>query len=176
MAKQVGDLIILEQNQITGRGGRLYNVAAGTLIYAGDPVQIRAVGGIVVEPSLTSTPSVSASAGVEGLFVGVATTNSTNTSSAAGTVYVMPTNSGITYLANPNSAGAWDTQAEYDALVGKRVLLNNDVSITATPTAGTYTILASDSANNGCTIQAMLISEHPGKVAFAFRTGTSNVL
>lgn len=171
-----GDLIILEQNQIAGRGGRLYNVAAGTPIYAGEPAQIRAVGGIVVEPNLTSTPVVSVSAGVEGLFAGVATTNSTNTTSAAGSVYVMPINSGITYLGNPDVAATWDTQAEYDALVGKRVLLKNSVSVTATPTSGTYTVLASDSANNGCTVQAMNINEHPAKVAIAFRTGTSNVL
>lgn len=172
----LGDLIILEQNSEMGRGGRLYNVAAGTPIYAGEPVQIRAVGGIVVQPSLTSTPVVSTTAGVEGLFVGVATTSSTNTTAAAGTVYVMPVNSGITYLANPDVAASWDTQAEYDALVGKRVLLKNSVTVSATPTSGTYTILASDSANNGCTVQAMNIIEHPAKVAFAFRTGTSCLL
>jgi hypothetical protein len=171
-----GDLTVLEQNQFTGRGGRLYNVAAGTPIYAGEPVQVRAVGGIVVEPSLTSTPIVSVSAGVEGLFVGVAATNSTNTASAAGTVLVVPTNSGITYIGNPDVAATWDTQAEYDALVGKRVVLKNSVSVTATPTSGTYTVLASDSANNGCTVQAMNIAEHPAKVAIAFRTGTSNLL
>ena len=171
-----GDLTILEQNQYTGRGGRLYNVAAGTPIYAGEPVQIRIVGNVVVEPNLTSTPIVSVTAGVEGLFVGVATTNSTNTTAVAGTVYVMPINSGITYLGNPTTAATWDTQAEYDALVGKRVLLQNSVSVTATPTSGTYTVLASDSANNGCTVQAMNILEHPSKVAIAFRTGTSSLL
>lgn len=171
-----GDLIIVEQGQYAGRGGRLYNVAAGTPIFAGEPVQIRAVGGIVVEPSLTSTPIVSVSAGVEGLFVGVAATNSTNTTTAAGTVLITPTVSGITYLANPDVAASWDTQAEYDALVGKRVLLKNSVTVTATPTSGTYTLLASDSASNGCTVQAMNINEHPVKVAIAFRTGTSNVL
>lgn len=171
-----GDLIILEQGQMTGRGGRLYNVAAGTAIYAGDPVQIRAVGNIVVEPNLTSTPVVSNSAGTEGLFVGVATTNSTNTASAAGTVYVMPVNAAITYLANPDTAASWDAQTEYDALVGKRVLLKNSVTVSSTPTSGTYTLLASDSALNGCTVQAMNVNEHPGKVAIAFRTGTSNLL
>lgn len=171
-----GDLIILQQNSEMGRGGQLYNVALGTPIYAGEPVQIRAVGGIVVEPSLTSTPIVSGSAGVEGLFVGVATTNSTNTTAAAGTVNIMPQNSGIVYLANPAAPTSWDTQAEYDALVGKRVLLQNSVSVTATPTSGTYTILASDSAANGCTVMAMNILEHPAKVAFCFRTGTSNLL
>lgn len=171
-----GDLIILEQVSEMGRGGRLYNVAAGTPIYAGEPVQIRAVGGIVVEPSLTSTPVVSASAGVEGLFVGVATTNSTNTTTAAGTVNVLPTNSGTTYLANPDTAASWDTQAEYDALVGKRVLLKNSVTVSSTPTSGTYTLLASDSAANGCTVQAMNILNNPAKVAIAFRIGTSNLL
>ncbi len=172
----LGDLIILEQNNETGRGGRLYNVALGTPIYAGEPVQIRAVGNVVVEPALTSTPLVSASAGVEGLNVGVAVTNSTNTAAAAGVVSVMPVNSGIVYLANPDAPTSWDTQAEYDALVGKRVLLKNSVSVTATPTSGTYTILASDSAANGCTVMAMNILEHPAKVAFCFRTGTSNLL
>ncbi len=169
-----GDLVLLGQD--TSAGGRLYNVAAGTPIYAGDPVQIRAVGGIVVEPNLTSTPVCSTSAGVEGLFVGVAVTNSTNTASAAGTVNVRPTQSQLTYLGNPDAPTSWDTQAEYDALVGKRVLLKNSVSITATPTGGTYTVLASDSANNGCTVQALEIFKYPGKVAIAFRTGTSNLL
>ncbi len=88
----------------------------------------------------------------------------------------MPQSSSITYLANPDVAATWDTQAEYDALVGKRVVLKNSVTVSSTPTSGTYTILASDSANNGCTVQAMNILEHPAKVAFAFRTGTSNLL
>lgn len=167
-----GDLIILEQNQYTGRGGRLYNVALGTAIFAGDPVQHEAVGNTVVVPNLTSTPVVSASAGVEGLFCGVATTNSTNTSSAAGSVYVMPVNSGITYLGNPDAPTSWDTQSEYNALVGKRVVLKNS----AASGVGTYTVLASDSANNGCAVMAMNIAEHPAKVAIAFRTGTSDVL
>jgi len=172
-----GDFIVLEESSSQGgRGGRLYNVAAGTLIYAGEPVQIRAVGNVVVEPSLTSTPVVSGTAGVEGLFVGIATTNSTNTASAAGSVYVIPTNSDITYLGNPDVAATWDTQAEYDALVGKRVLLKNSVTVSATPTSGTYTVLASDSASNGVSVQAMNILEHPGKVAIAFRKGTSNLL
>lgn len=172
-----GDLTILEASQRGSRGARLYNVAAGTPILAGEPVQIRAVGGIVVEPSLTSTPVCSTSAGVEGLFVGVAQTNSTNTSSAAGTVFVLPTNSDITWLISPTVPGTWDTQAEYDALTGKRVLLQNGTTVSATAqNVGSYTLLASDSANNGCTVQAINIAEHPGKVAIAFRKGTSNVL
>lgn len=172
-----GDLTILEQNQFTGRGGRLYNVAAGTAILAGEPVSHKAVGDVTVQPMATSLPICSTTAGVEGLFVGVATTNSTNTSSAAGTVYVMPINSGITYLISPNSAGAWDTQAEYDALVGKRVTINNSATVSATPSnSGSYTLNSSDSANNGVVVCAMNILEHPAKVAIAFRTGTSDLL
>ncbi len=170
-----GDLKILENASVGSRGGRVYNVAAGTPIYAGEPVQVRAVGAIVVEPSLTSTPICSVTAGVEGLFVGVATTNSTNTTTAAGTVNVLPVFSNTTYLIAPASPTSWDTQAEYDALVGKRVVIQNSVTVTATPTSGTYTLLASDSANNGCVVQALDISKYPGKVAIAFRTGTSNL-
>lgn len=174
-----GDLTILEPFGVGGRGGRLYNVAAGTPIYAGEPVQILAVGNVAVIPSRNSTPVVSNSAGVEGLFVGVATTNSTNTTTAAGTITVLPTNSGITYLVNPATAASWDTQAEYDALVGKRVVLQNNaenMAYVANSNAGTYSVLASDSANNGVSVQAMNILEHPAKVAIAFRTGTSNLL
>lgn len=161
-----GDLVVLHQNVAEGAGAKLYNVAAGTLIYAGEPVQVRALGSTTVQPALTSTPDATAY-----LYVGVAATDSTNTASAAGTVYVTPLNSGITYLANPAVAATWDTQAEYDALVGKRVLLQNDVTVTATPTSGTYTILASDSANNGCVIQPLDVAKYPGKVAFCFRSG-----
>lgn len=173
----LGDLTILEASQRGSRGARLYNVASGTPILAGEPVQIRAVGNVVVEPSLTSTPVVSNSAGVEGLFVGVAQTNSTNTATAAGVVYVLPTSSDTTWLIAPTVPSSWDTQAEYDALVGKRVTLNNSTTPSATAqNIGSYTVNASDSANNGVSIQAISIANYPGKVAIAFRKGTSNLL
>lgn len=172
----LGDLTILQQGSATGGvGGRLYNVAAGTPIYAGEPVMIRAVGGIVVEPALTSNPTVAATAGVQGLFCGVATTNSTNTASAAGTVEVIPVEANAVYLIAPDVAATWDTQAEYDALVGKRVVIKNSVTVSATPTSGTYTLLASDSANNGCVVMPLNIAKYPGKAAIAFRSRTSNL-
>lgn len=167
----LGDITVLGQNVEMGSGARLYNVAAGTPINAGEPVQVRALGnsvGKVVEPALTSTPVVGTD-----YYVGIAATTSTNTSSAAGTVYVTPLTSGVTYLIAPDVAATWDTQAEYDALVSARVLIKNSVSVTATPTSGTYTLLASDSTNNGCVVQALDIFKYPGKVAFAFRAGAS---
>ncbi len=172
-----GDLTILEAGQRGSRGARQYNVALGTPILAGEPVQLRAVGNVVVEPSLTSTPITSVTAGVEGLFVGVAATNSTNTATAAGVVYVYPTDSNVTYLIAPATLTSWDTQAEYDALTGKRVVLQNSTTVSATAqNIGTYSVLASDSANNGVSIQALDINKYPGKVAIAFRKGTSNLL
>lgn len=165
----LGDLIELQNNVVGGRGGRSYNVASGTTINAGEPVQVRTLSTpTVVEPALTNTPDASLH-----LYVGVATTTSTNTTSAAGTVTVIPIDSNITYLGNPDVAATWDTQSEYNALVGARVLLKNSVSVTATPTSGTYTVLASDSANNGCVVVPLDVFLVPGKVAFAFRDSTN---
>lgn len=168
-----GDFIIVEEaTSQGGRGGRLYNVAAGTPIFAGEPVQ-RFLGnttGNVVFPAVTSTPVVGTT-----YYAGVAVTNSTNTATAAGSVEVLPLNSDITYLGNPDVAASWDTQAEYDALVGARILIKNSVTVTATPTSGTYTLLAADSANNGCVVQTMDVFRYPGKVAFALRKGAADL-
>lgn len=157
----LGNFTILEQNTMTGRGGRLYNIAAGSTIYAGEPVG-RLLGGINVFACING-------AGVVGTdyVVGVATTTSTATASVAGTVDVMPLSSGITYLVAPAVAASWDTQAEYDALVGKRVTINL--------TTGVYTVNASDSANNGLIVMPLDISKYPGKVAVAFRAALSDV-
>jgi len=163
-----GDLTY-RQPRSAERGAMLYNVAAGTPIYAGEPVQVRTLSTpTVVEPALTNTPDASAH-----LYVGIAATNSTNTTSASGTVEVNPISSKDAILGNPDVAATWDTQTEYDALVGARVLIKNSVSVTATPTSGTYTLLASDSANNGCVVQPLDIFKNPGKVAFCFRDSTN---
>lgn len=157
-----GDFTILEQNSMTARGGRLYNVAAGaTAILAGEPVA-RALGAVSVTAAATATPVVATD-----FFAGIATTNSTQTASVAGSVYVMPLSSGITYLVDPLVPASWDTQAEYNALVGKRVVLDL--------TSGKYTVIATDGATSGIVIQAMNISEHPGKVAVAFRAAVADV-
>lgn len=167
------DLTILDQAVSPGGvGGRLYNVAAGTPIYAGEPVQtvLGNTAGNVVFPAITSTPVVGTT-----YYVGVATTNSTNTAAAAGTVNVLPLDNKQVWLGTPDVAATWDTQAEYDALVGARVLIKNSVTVTATPTSGTYTILASDSATNGLVVQTLNVFQYPGKVAFAFRNGASYI-
>lgn len=166
----LGDLTVKDQNVYTGSGARLYNVALGTPIYAGEPVYVVALGALSasVQPAPDNFPDASAH-----LMVGVAATSSTNTTTAAGTVWVTPVNSAIDYLIAPNVAGSWDSQSEYDALVGSRVLIDNSVTVTATPTSGTYTLLASDSTNNGCVVQALDIFKYPGKVSIAFRATAS---
>ena len=158
----VGDITVLEQGVYTGRGARRYNVAAGaTVINPGEPV-VRVLGAVTVTAMATNKPVVATD-----YVVGIAATTSTQTTAVAGFVYVHPISSAITYLAKPNDTTAYDTQAEYDALVGKRVLFDL--------TSGAYTILASDGATSGCVIQALDIAKYPGRVAFAFRAALSDL-
>jgi hypothetical protein len=77
----------------------------------------------------------------------------------------MPLVPGVVYLISPNSAAAFDTQTEYDALVGDRVVFDK--------TDGTYTILATDGATNGLVIEPLDVSKHPGKVAFSIRSAVA---
>ncbi len=159
----IGDIIVLEQSCLAGRGGRTYNVAGGaTVINPGEPVINATRGSTTVIAMPTNNPVAGSD-----YFVGIATTTSTQTSGTAGIVGVMPMDTNTTYLIAPKTAASWDTQAEYDALVGKYVLIDL--------TAGSYTLLASDSANNGCVIQALDIAKYPGKVAIAFREGVNTL-
>ncbi len=105
------------------------------------------------------------------LMIGVAATTATNTASATGVVTVTPVDADLSYLVNPDVAATWNTQAKYDALVGARVLLKNSVTVGSTPSNGAYTLLATDSTNNGCEVQPLDISKYPGKVAIRFREG-----
>lgn len=158
----VGDIIILEQNSMTGRGARRYNVASGaTAINAGEPVA-RALGATSVTAAATNTPVVATD-----FYAGVALTNSTQTASANGVVDVMPIVMGTTYLIKPKVAATFATQIAYNDLVGKRVLIDL--------TSSSYTILAADGATSGCVIMPLDIAKYPGMVAFAFRNAVSDL-
>ena len=154
----LGDLQVLKTGSFGEQPAITYAVASGTTasINAGEPVG-KALGATVVATLATNKPVVGTD-----YLAGVSTTTSTETASAAGTVSVQPLDSRTIYLISPNNAAAWDTQAEYNALVGARVLLDK--------TSGAYTILATDGANNGCVIEPLDISLYPGKVAFSFRS------
>lgn len=141
-------------------GAVKYNVAASaTLIYPGEPV-VNALGGVAVTPMATNKPVVATD-----YLCGIATSTSTNTAGAAGSVMVQPLLPGQIWAIDPNSAAAFDTQSEYDALVGKRVLIDL--------TSGKYTILAADGATSGCVIMAKNVKQNPGKVYFTFRNGVN---
>ncbi len=156
----LGDIKVLSPAQFGDIGTKKYAVAASaTLIYPGEPVA-KALAGTAVTPMATNKPVVGTD-----YLAGIATTTSTNTASAAGTVEVMPIVPNVVYTMKPNVATSWDTQAEYDALVGSRVLIDL--------TAGSYTILASDGATYGCVIEPLDIAKNPGVVAFSFRNGVN---
>ena len=157
----IGDLQPFESSTFNMGGALKFYVAANstgadgakTRIQPGEPVT-KAAGAAGVLAAATNAPTTTLR------IVGVASSVSTETASVAGTVDVIPARPGQLWMIKPNSAAAWDTQAEYNALCGARVLIDN--------TAGTYTILASDSASNGCVIEYLDISKYPGKVAFSF--------
>ncbi len=156
----LGDIKVLRPAQFGDIGTKKYAVAASaTLIYPGEPVA-KALAGTAVTPMATNKPVVGTD-----YLAGIATTTSTNTASAAGTVEVMPIVPNVVYTMKPNVATSWDTQAEYDALVGSRVLIDL--------TAGSYTILAFDGATYGCVIEPLDIAKNPGVVAFSFRNGVN---
>lgn len=146
-------------------GARVHNVASGTTasINAGELV-LKTLGSAYVT-AWTASNSAKPVVGTDYL-AGLSATASNETATAAGTVTVYPIVAGVVYLANPNNSLLWDTQSEYDALVGSRVLLN-------TTSAGVQTILASDSSTSGLVIEPLDIAKYPGKVAFSLRAGLS---
>lgn len=159
----LGDITFLNRNNGTGTGGSVkYAVlAAATAINSGEPV-IKVLGDPSVTVMLTNSPVVGTTS-----IAGITASASTNVASPAadGTVQVWPVGPNDILLVAPNAPTSWDTQAEYDALVGNRVLLDL--------TTGVYTILASDSSANGCVVMPLDISKYPNKVAFVFRAGAS---
>lgn len=164
----LGDIQIYDEGAF-GYPGDLgtFAVAAGTCaqkIKAGEPVYIAVNGGGVATALATNLPS---SANAASNISGIAASTSTDTVAAAGTVRVMKLYPNVSYLISPNVAATWDTQAEYDALVGSNVLL--DLTGTAAAGTATYTILAAHNASYGCTILPLDIKKYPGKVRFSIR-------
>lgn len=155
-----GDIIPFESANSSKQGGAIkYAVQSGTTasIKAGEPVQ-KIAGTAYVTQMLTNSPTTT------NRQVGVAASASNETSSADGTVDVIPSAPGQIWLIKPKVAATWNTQAKYNALVGTRVLIDL--------TTSTFTILASDSASNGCIIEWLDVGTYPGYVAFSFSNVT----
>lgn len=145
----------------TFQEGREYDVAAGAAasINPGEPVAAT-LGTAAVAAMATNKPVVGTD-----YLKGISSSTSTDTVAAAGKVSVIRLEQGQTWLIKPKVAATWDTQTEYDALIGKRVLIDL--------TGGSYTLLATDGATYGCVIEPLDIAEHPNKVAISFRNGVS---
>lgn len=155
-----GLIRVLDAGAFGTIGARKFLVQAGaTAILAGQPVT-KALGQRYVIAAADGTPVVGTD-----YLAGIAMTDSTQTASADGEVWVMPLVPGVIYGGAPETPASWDTQAEYDALVGDRVLFNL--------AAGLYTISATDNANNGLVVEAIDINEFPNTVAFSVRNGAS---
>lgn len=140
---------------------RRHQVASGSAasIKAGEPV-LKTLGSQYVAIMTTNKPVVATD-----FMAGIAASDSTDTASADGYVDVIEIDSRDEWFIAPKVAATWDTQSEYNALVGDRVLLDL--------TAGSWTILAADGATSGCVIRDNDVVVNPGKVKFAFRNGVS---
>lgn len=167
----LGDIQLYDNGGVQYFGDITYKVTSGTAakkIKAGEPVYIAVDGDGYATALATNLPS---SANAASNISGIAATTSTDTVAAEGTVQVMNLSPLATYLIAPNVAATWDTQAKYDALVGKMVLL--DLTGTAAAGTATYTILASHNASYGCLVEPLDIAKHPGKVRFSIRSAAT---
>ena len=156
----LGDIQVYDEAAFGYPGDVEYGVdKAASTIYPGEPVS-KALGATSVAALATSKPVVGTD-----YLAGIAASTSTQTASANGTVKVMKIVPGLTYIISPKTAASWDTQAEYNDLVGARVTFDL--------TSSTYTINATDGATNGLVVMPLDISKFPGKVRFAIRAGAN---
>lgn len=166
----LGNITVLENAAFGYPGDDSYAVASGTTasIQPGDPVA-KALGntsGSVVSLAATATPVVATD-----YYAGFASSYSTETASAAGTVKVMKFVNGTIYLGIPTVASSWDTQAKYDALVGSRVVFTATQS--GSTSNYTFTVNAADGSGNGLVVMPLDVKKYPGKVAFAVRNAVN---
>lgn len=157
-----GDIQYYDISTMQQNGAKRAKVAAGaTQIYAGEPItRVVGQGNSIIMGS--GKPVVGTD-----YLQGIATCNSTQTASLAGYVDYIPVQPGIIYLVNPAVPTNWDTQAEYDALLGYRFLLQYS--------GGAFSLLTADATDNGCVVMPLDVSRYPGKVAICFRAGVSDL-
>lgn len=157
----LGNVKILDPGAFGSIGSQPFRVNSGTTasINAGEPVT-KALGSAFVVSAATNTPQVGTD-----YMAGLAMTSSNETASAVGTVQVMPFVPGVVYMCAANNSALVDTQAEYNALVGDRVLFDK--------TNGVYTVLLTDGAGNGLIVAPLDVAKYPGMVAFQVRSAAN---
>lgn len=135
-------------------------VASGVLgsINAGEPTKQGSAGAVAIMVDGDGTTSQ--------VFTGIAKSDSTDTVAAAGNVNVYIPLPGLLYSGAAKSAAAADTQAEIDALFGKRVVFD------LTATKWSIDTAAADSASaNGVLILGG--DYQTSTIYFAVRAATS---
>lgn len=111
--------------QLTPEFSKNWVVASGGVgtIAMGTPTQ--AADAAAASPYLgTTIPMTDGNGTTSQRFTGIAKSDSTDTASAAGSVEVWLPLPGIIYAAKAKTASTADTQAEVDALSGKRVVFD----------------------------------------------------
>jgi hypothetical protein len=162
-----GNVQVLAGGNFAVPGTRRYQVASGAVssIKFGEPVKINSSNRNFVVLMADADPVIGTTADT----AGIAATTSTDTVAAAGIVDVFKPEPGVVYIANAKTPSLVDTQAKYDALVGKRVVFD------LTSTVFTVDTAEADGANNGIFITQLDISRYPGKVAFQLRIAASQM-
>lgn len=123
-------------NQVNAAFAQKWNVPSGAVgsIAAGSPT--KTVDAAAASPYLGTTAAmVDGDGSTAQRFTGIAKSDSTDTASAAGEVYLWLPLPGLVYACAAKSATAADTQAEVDALRGKRVVFDLTSSVWTIDTA-----------------------------------------
>lgn len=150
-----------------------FQVHAGTTasINEGEPVFLKGnVLGTRYVQAITASQALQPSVGTDWL-VGISVSPSNETTTADGTVSVMPSASADIWLCAPKTLATWNTQAKYNAFVNGRCKF--DVTggvITVVAPAATNSIPTLGSSS-GLVVAPLNITQTPGQVAFFFRGG-----
>lgn len=163
----LGDITLYNDPASSAGASRPYQVVLGgspPAINAGEPVS-KVLGSQYVIIMPNAKPVVA-----DANTVGISATTSSETSSADGSVQVIPIDPLKIWVISPQTAatygvGSTPNQTTYNTLVGARVVLQ--------ATTGTWKILATDSSGNGLVIEGLDVTKVLGKVAFSFRAANS---
>lgn len=123
MASNLNQIKVI--NQLGAEFAKNWVVASGGVgtIAMGSPT--KAIDAAAASPYLgTTVPMVDGDGTTSQRFTGIAKSTSTDTAAAAGSVEVWLPLPGLVYSAKAKTASTADTQAEVDALSGKRVVLD----------------------------------------------------
>lgn len=157
-----GDFQFYTEGPFGNPGTTRYAVApsgGAPQINAGEPVVASgaSVTATVVATMATNKPLLGTD-----FIVGISQSVSSETTTLTGVVDVYNIFSeDASLLVNANDSTAVNTQAKYNALVGRRVLIDK--------TSGVYTALVTDGVGNGCVILPLDTAKWPGKVRLQFR-------